>query len=197
MNWFDKLFKKTEKGDHKRLTHLIFILGVGILLFFISNKLFPPQSTQNSSTIQRSTTPNVEQDSAEETFDMKLEKRLIQSLGKIEGVGKVDVMITLEAGKEIIINKDIPLTESVTLEDDGEGGTRNSTDRNVDEKTIMKNIGNGITEPIVVMEKEPIIKGIIIISEGGHDPYIKSQLINAAEVLLGVPSYKVQVFKMK
>ncbi|NLL70138.1 MAG: hypothetical protein GX238_03285 [Epulopiscium sp.] len=198
MNWFDKLFKKTEKGDHKKLTDLILILGLGILLLFISNNFFRPSFSNHLNNVQQTTTPITEEKlQNQESFEIQLEKKLIQSLSKIEGVGKVDVMITLEAGKEIVLNKDTPFTESTTREEDGEGGSRNISNRDVEEKTIMKNVGNGSTEPIIMMEREPIIKGIIIIAEGGNDPYIKSQLMKAGEVLLGIPSHKVQIFKMK
>ncbi|NLP46599.1 MAG: hypothetical protein GX347_06115 [Epulopiscium sp.] len=198
MNWFDELFRKTEKGNHKKLTHLIFILGLGIIFIYISNHFFSPTVSPITKEEQTktSTTSDIK-DQSQESFEKQLEKRLIESLGKIEGVGKVDAMITLESSKEIVINKDTPFTESTTREEDGEGGNRYISNRDIEEKTIMKNTGNGITEPIVIMENEPIIKGIIIIAEGGNDPYIKNQLIKASEVLLGISSNKVQVFKMK
>jgi stage III sporulation protein AG len=59
-------------------------------------------------------------------------------------------------------------------------------------------VGNGSGEnlPYVIQELEPEVKGIAVIAEGGGDPEIIAEIIDAVQVLFNVPAHKVKVMKM-
>jgi stage III sporulation protein AG len=61
----------------------------------------------------------------------------------------------------------------------------------------MHTPNSGVTQPVVVKEKQPIIEGIIIVAEGGDDVIVQSNLRKAASALFEVAEYKIEVFKMK
>lgn len=72
------------------------------------------------------------------------------------------------------------------------GGTRviETTDEN--KEIIVDSENNPITEKIVM----PKIEGAIVIAEGGENITIKTNIIQAVSAVTGLPTHKVQVFKM-
>lgn len=176
--------------------NLIIIFFVGVILLIISNtysKVRENEQPSNNSINQGSL---INQKSAD-TYEDKLEKKLEECFSNIEGVGKVDVVITLDSSKEIIVNKDTPYEEAEIIEKDSNGGNRNSKNIKSENETVLINNNNGTTSPIILKENTPIIQGILISAQGGDDPNVRATLINASEILLDLPTHKIQVCKMK
>ena len=61
--------------------------------------------------------------SSEENYAAYLEERLIQLLSRMDGVGRVEVMITLKSSRELVVEKEQPVSRSSTNENDSQGGT--------------------------------------------------------------------------
>ncbi len=131
------------------------------------------------------------------SYDRLLEARLSEVLSQVEGAGKVEVMLTLSNGREIIVAEDIETNERKTKETDSQGGIREQFETNNQGKKIVISGKNGYQEPLVLKEIEPKVEGVIIVSQGGDDVFIKDALIKAAQTVLGVEPHKVQVLKMK
>ena len=130
----------------------------------------------------------------EEDYCNELEERMEEILGKVEGVGKVEVMITLKNSKEQVINKDTPLSSTKNVEErEGEKSESESVDQG--EETVLVSI-DGDSVPYVLKEYSPTVEGVLIIAEGGDDAAVKIALIESTTVLLNVPSHKVAVLKM-
>jgi stage III sporulation protein AG len=125
-----------------------------------------------------------------------LEKRLEDILSKVEGIGSVEVMISLKGSKELVILKDSPYKEERINETDGEGGSRITSSLEQEENTIMIEGDDGTRNPYVLKELEPQVEGIVIIAEGGNNSIIINQIVEASQVLFGVPAHKVKVMKM-
>ena len=72
------------------------------------------------------------------------------------------------------------------------GGTRiiESTDEN--KQILVDSNSKPITEKIIM----PKVEGAIIIAEGGENATIKSNIIQAVSAVTGLPSHKIQIFKM-
>jgi len=134
----------------------------------------------------------VDEDSTQDQQEIKLEK----ALSAIKGAGKVEVMITYKSGKEIVPAFSNVESTIVTQEEDTNGGTRsiNQVDTNIQPVTISNSEG---TEPLVLKEVEPEIKGVIVIAEGAEDIRVKLELLRAVQVALGVKSNQVEVFAMQ
>lgn len=192
MKWFDKLFKKGEDGTKVELWYVVIILALGVIIFTFANKNITESEVDN---IQ----PSIDTVNTSKTisYEERLETRLEDTLSNMAGVGKMDILLTIESSKEIELNKDVPSSESIMLEEDSSGGSRNSTDKSQSEKTVLTNNPDGSSEPIVLKETMPTVQGVVILAENGDDPIVKEMLTNAAVVLLDIPAHKVQVYKMK
>lgn len=191
MKWFDELFKG-ENNKKNNLTWIIIILALAVIIFTFMNKDIRNGSKDTSPVPSQIIT-------TEETlsYEERLEKRLEETLSRIEGVDRIDVLLTIESSEEKIINKDIPVKESNNLENDGSGGTRSSQERDQDEKTVLLKDPDGTTQPIIVKEIMPVIQGVIILTNNGDDPILKEKLMKAAEILLDIAPHKIGVYKMK
>ena len=131
-----------------------------------------------------------------DAYTTELENRLRSVLAKVEGIGDVEVMITLKGSKEKVILKDTPYTQESMNEVDGEGGNRDSSSINKEDTTVLVNGGNGESVPYVIQELEPEVEGIVVIAGGGDNVEIKTEIMEAAQVLFNVPAHKVKVMKM-
>lgn len=188
----DKKISLKNLGTEKLFTLLI----VGVFLLFLSSKFISTNPKQDNNNTNKPQVTQIVKNENQDTYVDLLEEKLEKILLKVEGVGKVEVMITLKSSKELILNKDQPYSINETTEEDGEGGQRNSNESNYDEKTVLSNETDGTTKPFVVKENEPEISGILIIAEGGDIPETKINLTNVAEVLFNVPAHKIKVMKM-
>lgn len=184
------------------LPKLFLLLGAGILLLVLSlpdgkskNEAQTPQTQsgtgQNASGgALLSGAPEEEEETVKE-----MEERLETLLRKVKGIGDVKVMITLKSTKERVVLKDSPYTSNNSVEVDGEGGQRTVTDLEQGEETILVD-GSGETGPYVVKELMPEVQGVVVIAQGAGDAGLISEIVEAVEVLFGVPAHKVKVMKM-
>ena len=93
---------KTTTSDRKyRHSKTLLILLLGISLIIVS---IPSGKTKK---IAQSTETTAKEDSTD-LYVKKQEKRLVNALKHVEGVGKVKVMITVNSSKEAVVNKDSP-----------------------------------------------------------------------------------------
>ncbi|TCT16917.1 stage III sporulation protein AG [Natranaerovirga pectinivora] len=174
---------------------LIFLLIIGVFLLIVSKPMFDDDITQPSQENDY-IPPTTTVKAYEKTYEEEMEEKLKAVLSKIDGVGKVDVIITVKSSKELVVNKDNPQTFSQIEEKDGQGGERISIERSNQEATILTNSRDGVNVPFVVKELEPEVNGVVIVAEGGDSPRVKTDLINAAEVLFNIPSHRIKVMKM-
>lgn len=128
------------------------------------------------------------------TYEQQLETRVRDILSKVDGVGKVDVMITLKTSGEKVIHVDGKTTHSVTREQDTSGGTRNIENDEQEQSTILTS-ADGEDSPIIEKELFPELSGIIISAEGGGSPTICAQISAAMEALFGLPPNRIIVLK--
>ena len=124
----------------------------------------------------------------------ELEGRLKTVLATVDGVGKVDVMITLKASAEKIALKDIPVSSDITNEEKAGGDKKQQTNSKSEESTIYEENGKDKV-PYVVKEIEPQIMGVVVVSQGGDNPTVKKEIIEAVQVLFGIETHMIKVMK--
>lgn len=192
MEWL----KLQDKKNKNLLYNITFFIGIGVLLIILGDTAFNnlPRKLEEKRDNLVSNEGNLKE--MNKTYEDVIEERLKEIFSKMEGVGKVEVMVTISYGKEIFLAEDVNSNYSRTIEEDSQGGKREITSEDIQSKTVMQNTGSGSTQPVILKEKYPEIKGVLILAEGGEDPRVKQQLTAASETLLGVPAHKVQVFKM-
>lgn len=130
-------------------------------------------------------------------YEKDIEKRLKNLLENMEGVGKVEVMVTIKSTKEKVVLSEKPYSRNVLNETDSEGGSRVSEDESRDDNTVYVTDDEGNTLPYVVNELMPEIEGVAIIAKGGDSMVVKEKIINVVKSLFDVDANKISISKMK
>lgn len=183
-NWKD-ILKSMDKLKKKE--NLFVLILVGVLLMVISLPVSKEKNTLEETIVE---SPKEETGQVEQ-----LEQRLEKILGKVEGVGKVQVMITLKSNGEKQVEKDTESTENTTEETDSQGGERKTTDYSKKESTVFVEGENGESEPYVIKETEPEIEGVLVIADGGDKPSVAKNISEAVLALFPIDAHKIKVMK--
>ena len=110
-----------------------------------------------------------------EEYVEKLERKMASSLSKISGAGEVTVMISVDEGVGTIIAEDVKITEE-------NGKTTKSS------SPVL--VGG---KPIVLGEKYPEIKGVVVVCKGAGNIRVKMAVLDAVTTMFGIPANKVQI----
>lgn len=181
MKWFEKI--KSGKGEQI----LIFLLA-GILLLVIA---IPAEPSPDRETVETETAVRKASSETE-----KLEERLKQILGQVEGIGRTEVMITLKSDGQQIVEKDLEHQEGKE-ESQNEGNTGSSSQINSSESTVYQKDSQGNEIPYVTERISPEISGVLVIAQGGGNPVIANEITEAVMALFGVEAHKIKVMKME
>lgn len=127
------------------------------------------------------------------SYEMAMEKRVRQVLAKVEGVGKVDVLIVLKSSEEKVYQTDGKTSQSSTKEQDASGASREIIQQQKEENTVFLSREN--VSPVLEKEIRPEISGIIISAQGGGSPTIRAEITEAMEALFDLPAHKIKVLK--
>lgn len=182
--------KLNENGDKKKIENLIVFVVILVVTILVINTIWKDNDEEKDENVSSYKRLAVEEEKEEEDDD--LEKRLEQILEKMEGVGKVSVMITYSQGSEVVPMQNETSKTSTVNETDSDGGTR-ITEQIDSSKEIIYSDGNKIETQTV---KNPVAKGAIIIAEGASNAVVKTNIVSAVEAITGLATYKVQVFEM-
>lgn len=126
-------------------------------------------------------------------LEKELEKKLVQNLQQMAGVGNVQVSVTLSSSLKSDYATNGSVTKKTTKETDKTGGQRESTEVTENNQLVMP---NGASQPVIVMEERPTVAGVLIIAEGASDPKIRENIHNAVRTLLDIPASKINVQPM-
>lgn len=126
----------------------------------------------------------------EELFDIEaFENELKAALEKMDGVGKVSVVLTLESGSQRVLAEDSNVSYA-------SGQQGDLTDYNKDNSTVIISQGSGIQEAIVVQRIYPVFRGALIVCEGGGNSAVRLAVTEAVSALTGIGSDRIKVTKM-
>ncbi|MCR1841267.1 stage III sporulation protein AG [Murimonas intestini] len=182
-----------SKVKNLKKNQIFMVLLAGILLVIIA--LPTKQGEETRSKNQTEQAP-VEKVSNEKTDTDVLEEKLVSALGKVKGVGKVEVMLTRKSSGQKIVEKDKPVSDKTTDEQDNQGGNRVTRESTQGEETVYAQDGSGAQTPYVIEELEPEIQGVVVVAEGGDNPVVVQNITEAVMALFGVEVHKIKVMKM-
>lgn len=192
----EKLKEKLEKnGENKKIENLIVFVIILIVTIIIINTIWNSNDNKDkkeSEDVSGYKRLAIEDNNTATNESDELEKKLEQILSKMEGVGKVSVMITYSQGSEIIPMQNETSKSSKINETDSDGGTRTTEQVDSNKEVIYSN-GNKVETQTV---KNPIAQGAIVIAEGASNAMVKTNIVSAVEAITGLATYKVQVFEM-
>jgi stage III sporulation protein AG len=105
-------------------------------------------------------------------------------------------MLTL-TGSAMVYATDTIHSHSITMEDDGEGGTRNMDVQSATNTYVMLRQSDGSERPLILAEILPQVQGVIIVAEGAGDINVQDALIRAAHTVLGIGVHRVSVLQLE
>ncbi len=161
-----ELWNRLLSGDDGKKSKLLFAVGAAVIVLLLLSEFIPKQQT-------------VKEDDANAfaaSYTADLEKRLTDLLSRVEGAGKVCVMVTLDDSFE----NEYAAEKSVS------GDSYEAT------YPSFKN-GSGKEEGLLLKVRRPKVRGAAIVAQGADDPRVKAALTDAAAAVLGVSSARVSV----
>ena len=116
-----------------------------------------------------------------------LQQEMEEILGKISGVGQVQVMLTLDRGSESVLAEDTTLSYS--------GQTQAPDDYNRSSETVVLSKSGSGDNVVVTQEVYPQFRGALVVSEGGGDPAVQLTVTAAVSALTGLGSDRISVLE--
>ena len=109
-------------------------------------------------------------------------------LEKIQGVGQVDVMLTLQSGGELVLAEDSSLRYS--------GSTQSPDDYDRSSQTVTVS-GDSGQDVVVTQEICPQYRGALVVCEGGGSDGVRLQVVEAVSALTGLGSDRIAVVQWR
>ncbi|KYC95104.1 stage III sporulation protein AG [Heyndrickxia sporothermodurans] len=205
VDWIkEKLFQTNDKDPSKKskkYQYFLIVLVCGIAFMLISDiwksgkketSTSVYSAANNQKDVETFGSGNKNQNKSMKDYEMQFETELKDALEQISGVGKVRVIVNLEATESKVYEKNTVIQNQTTTETDPNGGERKIEDLSKDEKLVV--IRDGDKEiPIITETKKPAIRGVLVIADGAKNIFIKSTIIEAVSRVLDVPSHRVSV----
>ncbi len=111
----------------------------------------------------------------DKNLNQGLEKKLEAALSRMQGVGEVSVVINYESSGEKIP----AFSTDTSISEDGSN-----------QKTEITSVSGGA---LILKERQPEIRGAVIVAKGAEDIGVRMSIISAATTLLGITADKVEV----
>lgn len=178
MKWLAKL---------KKIKHIEWILaaviGAVILLIY-----FSPASAENTNA---KTDPGISLSSGSVSEQEELER----VLAAIKGAGKVRVMISYASGPELEPAMDYD--KSINTQKQAGENSSSETSTETERYKPVTVYQNGVNEALILVEKKPEIRGVIVIAEGAGSVRVQMNLLDAVKTVLNIEANKVNIFEMQ
>ena len=145
--------------------YVLLVLAVGIGLMLI-----PGRSKKTESTEQATVSEEVIDDRA----------ALEHILSRIEGAGKVELLLTYAAGKTTIYQVD-----------------EDRTDSGIRTETVVLSDGDRAQTGLISQIRGPEYLGAVVVCQGAEDPAVKLAIMEAVADATGLGTDRISVIKMK
>lgn len=184
MEWKSRIREIIKQVGYVRLV-LLLICGIFLIIVSLPEKKEEEEYLLSSNAGSYNTDEN-------DIYVEKMEERLAGILQMIEGAGKVEVMITLSASSETVVNKDTSYEDSFEKEEEG---NENQSSVRKEETVFVEE--DGSQKPYVIKTMEPVMEGVIIVMEGGDNSQVSAAVTEAVQALFHVEAHKIKVLKME
>jgi stage III sporulation protein AG len=177
----DKIFSK--KGSM-----VLLIVGfVGIALILLSS--FLPSGTAKTSSSTSSTVTTT-------AYAKQLESDLAGLVCQIDGVGRVQVMVTVENGVQYVYEQSQKNTNDTSVNSQSDGSTQSQANNDNEQNPVIMDNGSGGQQPLIKTELQPTVMGVVIVCDGGDNPVVQESIVNAVTTALSIPANHINVCKM-
>lgn len=124
-------------------------------------------------------------------YAQQLEERLEHIIGRIQGVGECDVLVTLSGGSEYIYATEEKSATKRSEDSVDSKRSVNEQDTGEQQYIILKTEDG--EQALLITEIAPRVSGVVVACTGGGSEAVASQVIKAVTVALEIPSTKVCV----
>ncbi|MCE5234566.1 MAG: hypothetical protein ABFC62_06640 [Clostridiaceae bacterium] len=186
--WLKPLHMLAQAMKKNKKLELIVYAGIlaAAALLYVSTlgagheaKLDAPTAAQGSETVTEG--------------ERQVEKRLEEILSCIRGAGAVRVMVTYDTTEQIVPAMSVDTQSSTTETVNGSGQTVGQTQS---ESKTPVTVGGG-DGALVLTEKQPEIRGVVVVAEGAADIFVRLNLQSAVQTVLGIGKENISVYEMK
>lgn len=164
MDWMT--WKQTGTAGLKKYGYAVLILLAGILLMVLPRQEPLPESPRE---------PAAQPD---------LQQSLGQILSRMEGAGRVEVLLTEAAGERTLYQTDEDLTKTDHSED-------------VRRDTVLISTASRDETGLVRQVLPPAYQGALVLCQGADNASVRLQIVQAVMSVTGLSSDKITVLKMK
>ena len=151
----------------KKYKFVLLVVLVGIILMLLPVSFQTKETEENKSQIPQ------------ESFDLAaMEQRMEEVLGKIDGVGKLRLMLTLQSGTRLTLAED----------------TQRDQDR-TQREIVTLNRGSGNQEIVITNRFYPVYQGAVVVCQGADSSAVRLAITETVQALTGLPSDRIRVAK--
>ena len=163
------------KGKEK----IVVALGIaGMILIFLSGIPMPEKA---KTTAEMSTAQYV----------AALQKQMEATLGAIEGVGKIKVMVTVEGSTQYVYAQDEK--SSLDEEESYNDQKLERLQKKQDIESMYIFVDGSNRQAQKIQEIEPQVKGVVVVCQGAGSSVVKMRVTEAVTTLLAIDSNQVCV----
>ena len=162
------MWKKELFGRLKPYRYAIGVLALGAALLMLPTG---GETAQTEQTVR-----------SEDLWLEQVQKELTDTLSRIEGAGKLTLMLSVESGTRSELARD----SEATRQEKGE------TFRS---ETVVVSEGSGRQAVVVTTSFYPVFRGAVVVCEGGDKPSVRLAVTDAIAALTGLSSDKISVIK--
>lgn len=175
---------------------LLLIVLAGVMLLVLS---LPSGGVPDKEEVPEEMEVSSESDAlflAMEKYAKRQERETAEILSKVEGLGEVEVMLTLASSEEKVTLQDDSVTEGDSVQEDTAGGSKkDSSYQSKGESVIVKK--DGEENPYVVQIHSPAVEGVVVVAQGAGSGKKEKEIIEAIQALFPIEPHKIKVMKME
>ena len=152
----------------KKYRLVLLIVLAGLLLM-----LLPSGSDKQTEEVQQE----------RETFSLEeTERRMEEILSRIEGTGRLQLMLTLKSGSRLYLAE---------YTDDSTNGDEVQSQR----ETVTLHRGSGYEDVVITRQVYPVYQGALVVCQGADKAAVRLAVTEAVASLTGLSSDKITVVK--
>ena len=172
---YARKIKQADRGQKRTRLAILFLCGLLLLVIAVPVPKTGEVDKDTKIDGESGKGETYETDSMAD-YEKYLEQKTAQTLGVVDGAGKVTVMITLKSTGQKVVEKDQQSTYQTTKEADSQGA-------------------DGTQIPYVSKENAPEVEGVLVIADGGGNAVVAKNLTEAVQALFGVEAHKIKIMK--
>ena len=162
-----------------RYKYFLAVIAVGVLLLL-------------SATVPAREPAKEEGTQTEAAFDLQtFQQSVADSLAQIEGAGRVEVLLSLEAGVESGYDSAV-----IQSSQSARGSSDSTSETDQSTMSILSDGSYGET-PVLIKSKYPTFRGAVILCEGADSDTVRLQIVQAVSALCGISSDHISIAKLR